>query len=88
MTPVLPPTGEFTKHVVREIACSAGLDRIAAKKESMGICFIGKRDFGEFIAQVSTRCANFCTLSELTLARYVGKGHEIGRRKCICISAV
>ena len=52
------PAGEFTKHVVRKIACSAGLQRIAARKESMGICFIGKRNFSEFIAQVGYRCVN------------------------------
>ena len=53
--PVLPPAGEFTKDVVKQIARSAGLERIAARKESMGICFIGKRNFSEFIAQVGDR---------------------------------
>ncbi|XP_037071397.1 LOW QUALITY PROTEIN: mitochondrial tRNA-specific 2-thiouridylase 1-like [Pollicipes pollicipes] len=57
------PLGEFTKDVVKKVARSAGLQRIAAKKESMGICFIGKRDFGEFIAQyVDPRPGNFVDL--------------------------
>ncbi|XP_043218232.1 mitochondrial tRNA-specific 2-thiouridylase 1-like isoform X3 [Amphibalanus amphitrite] len=54
------PLGEFTKGVVKKIASSAGLERIAARKESMGICFIGKRNFSEFIAQyVDPRPGNF-----------------------------
>ncbi|XP_043218226.1 mitochondrial tRNA-specific 2-thiouridylase 1-like isoform X1 [Amphibalanus amphitrite] len=57
------PLGEFTKGVVKKIASSAGLERIAARKESMGICFIGKRNFSEFIAQyVDPRPGNFVDL--------------------------
>ncbi|KAM3173522.1 hypothetical protein ACTXT7_012339 [Hymenolepis weldensis] len=43
------PIGTLTKPKVKEIATSIGLEKIAKKKESMGICFIGKRNFSEFI---------------------------------------
>ncbi|KAL5112900.1 Mitochondrial tRNA-specific 2-thiouridylase 1 [Taenia crassiceps] len=43
------PVGNLLKSKVKEIAASAGLERIAKRKESMGICFIGKRNFCDFI---------------------------------------
>jgi len=51
------PIGELTKTVVKQIAIQAGFANIAAKKESMGICFVGKkkaagrRGFQEFMAE-------------------------------------
>ncbi|MCL4138518.1 UNVERIFIED_CONTAM: hypothetical protein GTU68_048762 [Idotea baltica] len=50
------PLGGMTKEVVRKIADSAGLARIARKEESTGICFIGKRDFSSFISQYLKDC--------------------------------
>jgi tRNA U34 2-thiouridine synthase MnmA/TrmU len=45
------PIGGFTKDVVKKFAETSGFERIAKKRESMGICFIGKRKngFAEFI---------------------------------------
>lgn len=43
------PVGTLNKHQVKEIADKIGLDRIAKKKESIGICFIGDRTFQSFI---------------------------------------
>ncbi|CAL1285266.1 unnamed protein product [Larinioides sclopetarius] len=43
------PVGDMTKDAVRKMAADAGLDRIVKKKESVGICFIGRRNFQEFI---------------------------------------
>ncbi|VDD74187.1 unnamed protein product [Mesocestoides corti] len=43
------PIGDLTKPEVKKIATSIGLERIAKRRESMGICFIGKRNFGDFI---------------------------------------
>ena len=41
------PIGSLTKDVVKKIAKSKeGLDKFANKKESMGICFVGKRKTG------------------------------------------
>ncbi|TPX67858.1 hypothetical protein SpCBS45565_g03467 [Spizellomyces sp. 'palustris'] len=42
------PIGAYLKSTVKRIAAEAGL-HTAAKRESMGICFVGKRDFGDFI---------------------------------------
>lgn len=44
------PIGDLPKPQVRELARSAGLVT-HAKKDSTGICFIGERDFREFLAQ-------------------------------------
>lgn len=46
---VLFPLGNIEKHHVRDIAKQAGL-HTASKKDSTGICFIGKRKFPEFIS--------------------------------------
>jgi tRNA U34 2-thiouridine synthase MnmA/TrmU len=40
------PVGNLTKDVVKKIASATGFDKIAKKKESMGICFVGKRKQG------------------------------------------
>lgn len=34
---------------MKRIAVEAGLDFAAKKRESMGICFVGKRSFGDFL---------------------------------------
>jgi tRNA-specific 2-thiouridylase len=43
------PLGDLLKTEVRRLAADAGLP-VAAKKDSTGICFIGERDFREFLA--------------------------------------
>lgn len=45
------PVGDLEKAVVKQIAVSIGLHKIASKKESMGLCFIGKRHFRAFVEQ-------------------------------------
>jgi tRNA-specific 2-thiouridylase len=44
------PLGEMQKPDVRRMAVEAGLPT-AAKKDSTGICFIGERDFREFLSR-------------------------------------
>lgn len=46
------PLGDLTKPQVKQIAREHNLEEIASKKESMGICFIGSRDFQDFISEV------------------------------------
>ncbi|XP_073981358.1 mitochondrial tRNA-specific 2-thiouridylase 1 isoform X2 [Rhodnius prolixus] len=43
------PLGVLTKNKVKSIAFENKLEKIASKKESMGMCFIGNRNFKRFI---------------------------------------
>ncbi|KAJ3647703.1 hypothetical protein Zmor_019566 [Zophobas morio] len=45
------PLGDLMKSEVKRIATVNGLEKIAKKKESMGICFIGNRKFQDFIKE-------------------------------------
>lgn len=48
---VLFPIGHLLKSTVRDIASNIGLQFLLAKKESAGLCFVGKqRQFGDFIS--------------------------------------
>nr|XP_038935544.1 mitochondrial tRNA-specific 2-thiouridylase 1 isoform X5 [Rattus norvegicus] len=47
------PLGELTKDFVKKIAAENRLHHVLQKKESMGICFIGKRNLEHFLLQVS-----------------------------------
>ncbi|WP_096441050.1 tRNA 2-thiouridine(34) synthase MnmA [Alteribacter populi] len=47
---VMFPLGDIEKPRVREIASEAGL-ATASKKDSTGICFIGERNFKEFLSE-------------------------------------
>ncbi|MDI7743418.1 tRNA 2-thiouridine(34) synthase MnmA [Lysinibacillus fusiformis] len=49
LSKVLFPIGELEKSKVREIAMEAGL-ATATKKDSTGICFIGERNFKDFLS--------------------------------------
>jgi tRNA U34 2-thiouridine synthase MnmA/TrmU len=56
------PIGHLHKSQVRAIASYAGLPN-ATKRESMGICMVGKRDFPTFISQyISPRPGHFVAL--------------------------
>lgn len=48
LTPTEFPLGDFTKAQVRKIASEVGLPS-AMRKDSTGICFIGERDFAQFM---------------------------------------
>ncbi|MEG0528117.1 MAG: tRNA 2-thiouridine(34) synthase MnmA [Longicatena sp.] len=43
------PIGHLQKHEVREIAEKLNLKSVSEKKDSTGICFIGERNFREFL---------------------------------------
>lgn len=46
------PIANLLKCEVREIARKEGLLNVAKKKDSTGICFIGKTRFADFIEEV------------------------------------
>ncbi|WP_316571901.1 tRNA 2-thiouridine(34) synthase MnmA [Neobacillus sp. YIM B06451] len=50
LSKVMFPIGSIEKSDVRKLAAEAGL-ATAAKKDSTGICFIGERNFKEFLGQ-------------------------------------
>ncbi len=64
------PVGHMTKAEVRAMARAAGLHN-AEKKSSVGICFVGKRKFGDWIGEYI----------ELTPGAFVDSvtGEEVGR---------
>ncbi|KAI7791612.1 mitochondrial tRNA-specific 2-thiouridylase 1 [Triplophysa rosa] len=45
------PLSGLTKDFVKKIAAEASFQHVLKKKESMGICFIGERNFEEFILE-------------------------------------
>nr|XP_040030386.1 mitochondrial tRNA-specific 2-thiouridylase 1 [Gasterosteus aculeatus aculeatus] len=45
------PLAGLTKDFVKKIAAEAGFHHVLKKKESMGICFIGERNFENFIME-------------------------------------
>ncbi|XP_034090261.1 mitochondrial tRNA-specific 2-thiouridylase 1 [Gymnodraco acuticeps] len=45
------PLAGLTKDFVKKIAAEAGFHHVLKKKESMGICFIGERNFESFILE-------------------------------------
>ncbi len=53
---VMFPLGGIDKKKVREIAKEAGL-ATATKKDSTGICFIGERNFKDFLEKLSSGTA-------------------------------
>lgn len=48
----LTPLGKYTKPEVREIAKSFGFSDVAKKKESMGICFMNRMDYRDFLQEM------------------------------------
>ncbi len=80
---IMFPLGDMTKEEVRALALEAGLPN-AARKDSQGICFLGKINYRDFIERhLGTRTG---PVVELETGRKVGehKGywfHTIGQRK-------
>lgn len=61
---VLFPVGDLPKKVVREIATDFGL-ATSAKKDSTGICFIGERNFKNFLSEyIKEQQGNFARLED------------------------
>ncbi|MEM7175462.1 MAG: tRNA 2-thiouridine(34) synthase MnmA [Chlamydiota bacterium] len=79
---VLFPLGELTKKEVRSIAQDIGLS-VSDKKESMGICFIGKRRFQPFLARyLAAQKGVIETVDGHMIGTHVGAiYYTIGQRK-------
>jgi tRNA-specific 2-thiouridylase len=76
------PIGHLTKRKVREIATSYCLPT-ATKKDSTGICFIGKRKFRDFLSSyLAIRMGDFEDLEGRVLGKHQGVAYyTIGQRQ-------
>ena len=76
------PVGDLPKSEVRRLAREAGLPT-ATKKDSTGICFIGKRNFKEFVSQyLPYHPGEMQTPSGEVVGRHDGVAYyTIGQRK-------
>lgn len=83
---VLFPIGMLPKGVVRQIAKEHGL-AVAEKKDSTGICFIGERNFREFLSKyIGYKPGVFKTLDGKTVGKHQGAAYyTIGQRKGLAI---
>lgn len=83
---VLFPIGHLPKKEVRRIAREAELP-VAEKKDSTGICFIGKRDFREFLSQhLVAEPGPFKTGEGRVVGQHIGLPYyTLGQRKGLAI---
>ncbi|XP_071389957.1 mitochondrial tRNA-specific 2-thiouridylase 1 isoform X1 [Centroberyx affinis] len=59
------PLAGLTKDFVKKIAAEAGFHHVLKKKESMGICFIGERNFEDFILEyLEAKPGNFVSIED------------------------
>uniref|UniRef100_A0A8D0B197 Mitochondrial tRNA-specific 2-thiouridylase 1 n=1 Tax=Sander lucioperca TaxID=283035 RepID=A0A8D0B197_SANLU len=59
------PLAGLTKEFVKKIAAEAGFHHVLKKKESMGICFIGERNFENFILEyLEPKPGNFVSIQD------------------------
>ncbi|NGX33708.1 MAG: tRNA-specific 2-thiouridylase MnmA [Candidatus Anoxychlamydiales bacterium] len=79
---IIFPIGHLTKKEVRKIAKDQNLST-HAKKDSTGICFIGKRKFSEFISKyINYTPGDIKSIEGQVLAKHVGLSfYTIGQRK-------
>ncbi len=79
---VLFPVGHLPKQEVRELAKKAGLPT-AEKKDSTGICFIGKRNFRQFLSTyITSTPGDFETSEGKKVGQHEGIAYyTIGQRK-------
>lgn len=79
---VIFPLGDLLKPQVREIARKAGIST-AEKKDSTGVCFIGERDFRQFLKKyIPMKQGDIKTLDGKTVGTHSGVFYyTIGQRK-------
>ncbi|XP_041820000.1 mitochondrial tRNA-specific 2-thiouridylase 1 [Chelmon rostratus] len=62
------PLAGLTKDFVKKMAAEAGFHHVLRKKESMGICFIGERNFENFILEyLEPKPGNFVSILDGTV---------------------
>ena len=83
------PVGELDKPAVRRLAESHGLD-IHDKKDSTGICFIGERNFREFLGEyIPSQPGQILTPEGSALGEHGGlMFHTLGQRQGLGIGGV
>ncbi len=83
------PVGEEDKPVVRQIAEQAGL-LVHNKKDSTGICFIGERNFREFLSEyITPQPGEIRTVDEQPIGEHQGlMFHTLGQRQGLGIGGV
>ena len=80
---VLFPVGDMLKSEVQQIARDENLDPILARKESMGLCFVGKRrKFHQFLSQyIPYQVGNAFSLEDEYVGTHMGyQFYTIGQR--------
>lgn len=83
------PIGNINKKEVREIAIRAGLET-AKKKDSTGICFIGERNFNEFLSNyLPAKQGEIRTLNGKVIGKHDGlMYYTLGQRKGLGIGGI
>lgn len=83
------PIGELPKAQVRELAREAGFS-VHAKKDSTGICFIGERDFRDFLGQyIPARPGPIRAVDGETLGEHAGVFYyTLGQREGLNLGGV
>ncbi|CAL4322051.1 tRNA-specific 2-thiouridylase MnmA [Buchnera aphidicola (Protaphis terricola)] len=86
---ILFPIGTFKKSQIRMIAKKIGL-KIAEKKDSTGICFIGPRNINNFLSNyISKKKGNIVTINGEIIGTHNGLFHyTIGQRKGLNIGGI
>ena len=89
LSATLFPVGELPKPQVRALAREAGLP-VHAKKDSTGICFIGERDFREFLSgYLPARPGPIRSVDGLSLGEHAGVFfYTLGQREGLNIGGV
>jgi tRNA-specific 2-thiouridylase len=89
MSKAMFPIGHLTKQQVREIAAQANLST-AHKKDSTGICFIGERNFKEFLSKyLPAQPGEIRTFDGRVLGRHDGlMYYTLGQRQGLGIGGI
>ncbi|XP_038212563.1 mitochondrial tRNA-specific 2-thiouridylase 1 isoform X1 [Zerene cesonia] len=81
------PLARYLKSEVREIARQEGLINVASKRDSTGICFIGKKRFKNFIDEfIPEKKGNFIDIDTGQIVGEHSGIHKwtVGQRCCLC----